>query len=428
MSQTIVAPATALVEQPIGIIRISGDEAYQIACQVTHRESLKPRHAHLVDVGFKDRVDQAVVIYFKAPHSFTGEDVVEIQMHGNPFLMKKVISDTIYLGAVAAKPGEFSLRAFQNAKITLVQAESIADLIHAKSEKAALSASRSLQGAFCTQIFSLQDHILSLRSEVESIIDFDEDDIPTLSTDDIKQRLVLIQEQIRAVRKTANSGVRLSQSIEAVLVGRPNAGKSTLMNALCQDSVAIITDQAGTTRDLITRDIICEGIPIRITDTAGLRESDDLIEKEGIHRAKDFIQKADLVILLSDELPSEEIPSTSATIWRVHNKVDLGMVPPHPVDFKISAKTGEGLDELQKALADFATESVGDEATFSARMRHVQALDEALDVLEHANELTEHDQLAQALMIAHYYLGQAVGETTPDDVLAKIFSTFCVGK
>jgi tRNA modification GTPase len=425
---TIVAPATALVEQPIGIVRISGSDAYQIATQLTHKTQLTVRKVYTLDIGLTEKIDKAVVIYFKAPYSFTGEDVIEIQMHGNPHLMNKLIREAVSLGAIVAQPGEFSLRAFKNGKISLVQAESIADLIHAKSEKAALSASRSMQGQFCQRIFSLQDQILALRAEVESVIDFDESDIPTLSVSELKQRLENIISEVEAVIKVATSGVRLSDSIEIVLAGRPNVGKSTLMNALCQDSVAIITSQAGTTRDAITRDIVYDGIPMRITDTAGLRDSEDVVEKEGINRAKRLIQQADLVLHLLDDLPAEVLPSTNAAIWKIRNKVDLGSVPQQVVDYKISAKTGQGLEVFKQALTHFAIKSVGEEATLSARMRHIQSLEEALNVLLLARATHEHDMLAQELMVAHHYLGQTVGETTPDDILANIFSKFCIGK
>ncbi|MDC3180635.1 tRNA uridine-5-carboxymethylaminomethyl(34) synthesis GTPase MnmE [Gammaproteobacteria bacterium] len=425
---TIVAPATALVEQPIGIIRISGEDAYPIALKLTQKTSLTVRAVYTLDIGIKEKLDKAVVIYFKAPYSFTGEDVIEIQMHGNPYLMNRVMQEIVKLGAVLAKPGEFSLRAFKNGKISLIQAESIADLIHAKSEKAALSASRSMQGQFCEQIYHLQDQVLTLRAEVESVIDFDESDIPTMSVSMIKQRLEQVISQVEIVINIAKSGVRLSNAIEIVLAGHPNVGKSTLMNALCQDAVAIITEQAGTTRDLITRDIVYDGIPMRITDTAGLRESEDIVEKEGINRAKKIMQQADLVLHLLDDLPAEELPSTPATIWRIRNKVDLGSIPLQTVDHKISAKTGEGMDAFKDALVQFARTSTGEEATFSARMRHLQSLEEAHQVLHAARSTGEHDMLAQELMIAHHYLGQAVGESTPDDVLANIFSKFCIGK
>ena len=426
---TIVAPATALVEQPIGIIRVSGPEAYQIGIQITHLKQLEIRKVYTSDIGLTETIDKAVVIYFKAPYSFTGEDIIEIQMHGNPHLMNKVLREIVSLGAIIAKPGEFSLRAFKNGKISLVQAESIADLIHAKSEKAALSASRSMQGQFCQRIFSLQDQILALRAEVESVIDFDESDIPTLSISELKQRLDQIISEVQSVIKVASSGVRLSDSIEIVLAGRPNVGKSTLMNALCQDSVAIITSQAGTTRDAITRDIVYEGIPMRITDTAGLRDSEDIVEKEGITRAKRLIQQADLVLHLLDDLPAEELPATNAEIWKIRNKVDLGSMLQQVVDFKISAKTGQGLASFKKeSLVNFATKSVGEEATLGARMRHIQSLEEALSILLLARSTHEHDMLAQELMVAHHYLGQTVGETTPDDILANIFSKFCIGK
>lgn len=428
MNTTIVAPATAMVEQPIGIIRISGPKASRIAGKLIGKTEMTPRQVYVSGISTQHFVDQAVVIFFQAPYSFTGEDVVELQMHGNPHLINRVVFECIKLGAVMANPGEFSQRAYLNGKLSLVQVEAVADLIHAKSEKAALSASKSMSGAFCKVIRQLQSDMMALRVEVEATIDFDEDDIPTLGLDVLHKKLAILIQEISTNLSVAKSGVLLAKCPEVVLVGKPNVGKSTLMNELCGSSVSIITEHAGTTRDLITRDIICNGVALRLTDTAGLRAAYDPAEQEGIERAKKVLTDADLVLHLSTE--DELLPiQTNVPVWRVRTKIDLGDIQSQGADFSISVKTGAGISALKSALSGFVEGAQSQEVPFSARQRHIDALERVHEVLVALSDQVEHlDMLADALAQSHHYLGQIIGETTPDDVLGEIFSQFCIGK
>ncbi|MCG8671567.1 MAG: tRNA uridine-5-carboxymethylaminomethyl(34) synthesis GTPase MnmE [Pseudomonadales bacterium] len=449
---TIAAQATPAGRGGVGIIRLSGPQASSIASSMCRRNAqLKPRFAHFHQ--FYDQtgtvLDEGLVLFFPGPNSFTGEDVVELQGHGGPMVMASLLKETLQLGARLANPGEFSERAFLNDKLDLAQAEAIADLIDAASEQAAKSAVRSLQGAFSERIHGLVEQLTQLRMYVEAAIDFPEEEIDFISDGKIAADLSQIVSQLKAVLEEANRGVLLKEGMKVVLAGRPNAGKSSLLNALAGRESAIVTPIAGTTRDLLREHIHIDGMPLHIIDTAGLRESADEVEQEGIRRAWKEIEQADRVLLLVDSTQSTETDPN--TIWPdfvarlsnpdkitvVHNKIDLvAQLQDTSVSdqslIRISAKSGLGIDALRSHLKEVMGYQAVSEGGFTARQRHIEALQSAQTAL-HAGrqQLNEHgaaELLAEDLRAAQDFLGEITGEVTPDALLGRIFSTFCIGK
>lgn len=452
-TETIVALATPPGRGGVGILRLSGPKAYSIAVTLNGNKTLQPRFAifcsfYSCSQTKKEElnhslIDQGIMIYFKQPHSFTGEDVVEIQAHGAPIVLDMLTKECISLGARLARPGEFSERAFLNNKIDLTQAEAIADLIQSSSQTAARMALKSLQGEFSHKINQLNEQIIYLRLYVEAAIDFPEEEIDFLNDGKVARLLQNILNELDAIRSQANQGFILREGLSVVIAGRPNAGKSTLINCLAGRDVAIVTEIAGTTRDVMREHILLDDIPLHIIDTAGLRDSDDLVEKEGIKRAWHELKKADCVLLVVDindlehhyDLTQEirialppEVP-----IITVFNKIDIlgrsAQIQNHSV--YLSAKSGEGIDTL-KQLIKLVVGYQPNEGQFLARRRHLLALDEAKNLLFMGQQqLAEHragELLAEDLRLAHQKLCEITGEFSSDDLLGRIFSSFCIGK
>ncbi len=443
--ETIVAIATPPGRGGVGIIRVSGPLAYSIALQLTPHKSLVPRTIHYGSFHGLDGelIDQGLLLYFKAPNSFTGEDVVEFQGHGAPVVLDRLLHECVLSGARLAKPGEFSERAFLNDKIDLTQAEAIADLIQASSALAARMAVRSLQGDFSKKIAQLNEQLINLRLYVEAAIDFPEEEIDFLGDGKIATMLTTLQQDLDAIRASACQGAMLREGLSVVIAGRPNAGKSTLINCLAGRDVAIVTDVPGTTRDVMREHILLDDIPLHLIDTAGLRESDDLVEKEGIKRAWQEVRRADCVLMVIDANEADETDRLSDAITaalppgvpiiRVVNKIDtLGYSAKSELNtVYLSAKQGDGLSLLKAKMKDV----VGYQPTegqFLARRRHIQALDEAKALLLAGHhQLAAHragELLAEDLRLAHQVLCEITGEFTSDDLLGKIFSSFCIGK
>lgn len=447
---TIAALATASGRGGIGIIRLSGPDALDIGQTIAGRP-LTPRHAHFGDLRRQsDIVDSGICIYFQAPHSFTGEDVVELQAHGGPVLLDMLLQESIRLGAKHAEPGEFSQRAYLNGKLDLTQAEAIADLIASATEQAALNASRSLQGAFSSQIQTLVEKVIGLRVFIEAAIDFPEEEIDFIAQSDVHSQLLSLQEDFHALERGAQQGSLIRDGMQLVIVGKPNAGKSSLLNALSGQDAAIVTPTAGTTRDVLRETIQIDGMPIHLVDTAGLRQTDDVIEREGVKRAWKEVATADHLLLvvdgsddaadtsLADQLSSLKESTHAKAITIIYNKSDIRGETPrkttldaHDVIY-LSAKTGLGLDLLTAHLKA----SVGFQDTleggFSARRRHLQALENAKESLENGiaqlQDAAAAELLAEDLRQCQQALGSITGEFTSDQLLGEIFSSFCIGK
>ena len=462
-NDTIAAQATPPGRGGVGIIRLSGPRAEVIAKTLCKRTlPLKPRYAHFCafynDQG--DVIDEGLVLFFPGPNSFTGEDVVELQGHGGPVVMNALLNQVVELGCRVARPGEFSERAFLNDKMDLAQAEAIADLIDSSSEQAARSALRSLQGAFSDRVNVLVEQLIELRIYVQAAIDFPEEEIDFLADGKVLADLNAIMDQLQQVFTEANRGVLMKEGMKVVLAGKPNAGKSSLLNALSGRESAIVTEIAGTTRDVLREHIHIDGMPLHITDTAGLRHSPDVVEQEGIRRAWQEIEKADRVIMLLDgsdlELPLADAANDTGafhprTLWPefyeqlpqgtpltiVINKIDLVMHLPEMLNQEtpviwLSAKHGDGLDLLREHLKQVMGYGGEAEGSFTARQRHIEALKLAQRALEQGKrQLTEAgagELLAEDLRLAQDHLGEITGRVTPDDLLGRIFSSFCIGK
>ncbi|MGV3740164.1 MAG: tRNA uridine-5-carboxymethylaminomethyl(34) synthesis GTPase MnmE [Gammaproteobacteria bacterium] len=442
---TIVAIATPPGRGGVGMVRLSGPNALAIALRLIRRESLTPRTTHVCNFyTLTDEIlDQGIVVYFKGPHSFTGEDVVEFQGHGSPVVLDLLVKELLLCGAQLAQAGEFSLRAFLNDKLDLAQAEAVADLIHAQSAAAARMAVRTLQGVFSDQIGSLNAQIINLRLYVEAALDFPEEEVDFLSDGKIAAKLSAIQEHLANIRKQAAQGAMLREGLTLVIAGRPNAGKSTLMNCLARRDAAIVTDVPGTTRDVIREHILLDDIPIHLLDTAGLRMSTDIVEQEGIKRAWAELSRADCVILVMDCTDKDQYDELileikfalpgQIPIILVYNKIDKIGKPATKDDtgLYVSLKNQEGLDLLTdeiKAVVGYQPQ----EGQFLARRRHLEALDQAMHWLNQGAELLISQRagelLAEDLRLAHRALGEITGEFTADDLLGVIFSNFCIGK
>jgi tRNA modification GTPase len=447
--ETITAVATASGQAGIGVIRVSGPLAPQIA-QTVVGQCPPPRKAYYGLFRDEDGeiIDEGLVLYFPAPHSFTGEDVVEFQGHGGQIILECLLQRIIRCGARLARPGEFSERAFLNDKLDLAQAEAIADLIAANSEQAARSAMRSLQGEFSEAVQILVEQLIALRMFVEAAIDFPEEEIDFLSDTRITQQLSTIKEQLSALTHKAQQGVILRDGIKLALAGSPNVGKSSLLNRLTGEDTAIVTPVPGTTRDLLRAEISIEGVRFQLVDTAGLRESQDIVEQEGIRRAENEIKQADLMLLVIDHSqPSDFDDSFSAVIEKfsarkrliiVRNKIDVTFEEPaiseqdDAVSVMVSAKTGAGMDFLQKTILATVGYQSTHEGTFSARRRHLLALESATEHLKigaaHLSEDRAGELLAEELRLAQNSLNEITGDFRADDLLGKIFTTFCIGK
>lgn len=445
----IIAVATAPGRAGVGIVRISGQNLQNIA-NALFQKALSPRQATLLalrDAGGQT-IDQLIAIYFVAPASFTGEDVLELQCHGGPQLLELVMKRCLELGKneglVIAEPGEFTLRAYLNNKIDLAQAEAIADLIDAQSEAAVRGAARSLQGAFSEDINDLIEEITQLRILVESTLDFPEEEIEFLENAQARDRLLAVKTKLQSLRDGAKQGKILRDGIQLVLAGAPNVGKSSLLNRLAGEEVAIVTPVAGTTRDRVKESISIEGVPMHVIDTAGLRETADVVEAMGIERSWDSIRMADLVIFLTDPNSGEDglkqrileqIPS-KCPVLEVINKTDL--IAPNRADppnggILISAKTGEGIEVLKQKVLEIVGWNGSQEGAIVARRRHLDCLERASEHIAQSEQFAANgnnslELFAEELFLAQNHLGQITGKLLPDDLLGKIFSQFCIGK
>ncbi|RRU14970.1 tRNA uridine-5-carboxymethylaminomethyl(34) synthesis GTPase MnmE [Stenotrophomonas sp. 278] len=443
-TDTIVAIATAPGAGGVGMLRVSGPKAAQIAQSLGCPE-LRPRHAHYA--RFRDAagevLDDGIALYFPGPRSFTGEDVVELQGHGSPVVLQQLVARCITLGARQARPGEFSERAFLNGKLDLAQAEAIADLIAASDSRAARAARRSLDGVFSRRVEDAAEQLVLLRIHVEAAIDFADEPLDTLGGEQVRSGLAEALRAMVQLRADAERGRRLRDGLHAVLVGPPNAGKSSLLNALAGSERAIVTDIAGTTRDTLRETIRIDGLELTLVDTAGLREGGDAIEREGMRRARAEMQRTDLAIVVVDardpqggrEAIGDAILDVPQQLW-IHNKSDLlAEIPPtaDPSVVHVSAATGAGLEQLHTRLRELASGGAGDsvEGEFSARARHVEAITLAIGHAERAESELVHEHLelaAEELRLAHEALGEITGRMSADDLLGRIFSSFCIGK
>jgi tRNA modification GTPase len=448
---TIAAIASAPGRGAIGVVRVSGPRAVAVAEAITHRAvgALKVRQAHYGAFFDADGsvIDQGIALRFEGPASYTGEDALELQAHGGPYVLKRLLGAVLKIeGVRSAAPGEFSQRAFLNDKLDLAQAESISDLIDAQSESAARSAARSLRGEFSEAVQSLAERIVHLRMLVEATLDFPEEELDFLKQAKALEQLESIRVQLAQVHARAQSGAALRTGLQVVIAGRPNVGKSSLLNALAEEELAIVTPIAGTTRDKLTQQITLCGVPLWITDTAGLRATEDEVERIGIARTREAISRADLVLRLLDvsrpdvaadmELDAElqGLLAPRVKTLRVWNKADLapGFTPPEG-ELLLSAKRSESLQPLKAQLLDAAGFSGNSEDVFLARARHLEALAQTQSHIARAVQQAalgdqELELFAEELRLAHQSLQSITGRFSADDLLGEIFGKFCIGK
>lgn len=442
---TICAIATAPGRGGVGVIRVSGRDLLPFAAGLTGGKQPKPRYATYTDFYAADgeAIDNGLLLYFPGPNSFTGEDVLELQGHGGPVVLNMLLTRCLQLGARLAEPGEFSKRAFLNDKMDLAQAESVADLIDASSETAARSALKSLKGVFSNEIHVLVDELITLRMLVEATLDFPEEEIDFLKQADALGKLQTLRQRLQQVQATARQGAILREGMHVVLVGQPNVGKSSLMNALAGDDIAIVTDIAGTTRDTVREEIVIDGVPVHIIDTAGLRDTDDVVEKIGIERTWQAVERADVALVLVDsregvtaevEVILERIPPQLPRLF-IYNKADLsgetiGMAEEDGRSvLRLSARTHAGVDLLKARLLELIGYSGASEGVFLARERHLDAIRRAAEHMELAHTDWEMVEIfAEELRLAQNALSEITGQFTPDDLLGVIFSRFCIGK
>ncbi|WP_454256675.1 tRNA uridine-5-carboxymethylaminomethyl(34) synthesis GTPase MnmE [Pseudomonas sp. Marseille-Q8238] len=450
--ETIAAVATAQGRGGVGIVRVSGPRARALAITLSGLEP-KPRHAHYGPWHDNDGevIDQGLLLFFPGPHSFTGEDVLELQGHGGPVVLDMLLQRCLELGARQARPGEFSERAFLNDKLDLAQAEAIADLIEASSAQAARNALRSLQGEFSRRVHDLTEQLIALRIYVEAAIDFPEEEIDFLADGHVLNLLDGVRGDLSTVLREAGQGALLRDGMTVVIAGRPNAGKSSLLNALAGREAAIVTEIAGTTRDVLREHIHIDGMPLHVVDTAGLRDTDDQVERIGVERALKAIGEADRILLVVDSTAAESadpfalwpefLDSRPAPerVTLIRNKADLSGEPVQletcadgHVTLSLSVKSAEGLDLLREHLKACMGYEQTAESGFSARRRHLEALRQASGHLEHGRaQLTlagAGELLAEDLRQAQQALGEITGAFSSDDLLGRIFSSFCIGK
>ncbi|MGG5870249.1 tRNA uridine-5-carboxymethylaminomethyl(34) synthesis GTPase MnmE [Pseudomonas peli] len=452
VAETIAAVATAQGRGGVGIVRVSGPLAGTLAQAICQRE-LQPRYAHYGPffADAKQVLDEGLALYFPGPNSFTGEDVLELQGHGGPVVLDLLLRRCVQLGARLARPGEFSERAFLNDKLDLAQAEAIADLIEASSEQAARNALRSLQGEFSRRVHGLTERLISLRIYVEAAIDFPEEEIDFLADGHVLNLLDGVRADLAGVLREAGQGALLRDGMTVVIAGRPNAGKSSLLNALAGREAAIVTEIAGTTRDVLREHIHIDGMPLHVVDTAGLRDTEDQVERIGVERALKAIGEADRILLVVDATaPEADDPFAlwpefldqrpdPAKVTLIRNKADLSgesvvleVCNDGHVTISLSAKSTEGLDLLREHLKACMGYEQTSESSFSARRRHLEALRQASTHLEHGHaQLTlagAGELLAEDLRMAQQALGEITGAFSSDDLLGRIFSSFCIGK
>ena len=441
---TICAIASAIGQSGIGIIRVSGPLVKSIFKQIL-QTNLKPRYAYYGP--FYDYegsvIDKGVAIFFPGQNSYTGEDIVEFQGHGGASVLRKLLETITDSNVRLAEPGEFTKREFLNGKMDLIQAEAVQDLIQSNSEESALSAVRSLTGEFSTKINELLSELISLRVFVEATIDFSDEEIDFLESHEVSSKLYALKKSLKDILNTATQGAILRDGIYVAIAGKPNAGKSSLLNSLTKQSSAIVTDIAGTTRDVLKETIHVDGMPVHIIDTAGLHNSDDVIEQEGIRRANMEIKNADIILLVYDSNDSafdltilpDSVKDKPKIL--VRNKIDLvGLKPSvqkveNVLEIAISAKNGEGVDSLQDALSEFAGLNATAEGVFLARKRHINAIEETLVFISNAIDQLKQgssELVAEDLRQAGLQLSQITGEFSSDDLLGEIFSSFCIGK
>jgi tRNA modification GTPase len=460
MSDTIAALSTPLGRSGIGVVRLSGGEALSIIRRMTGDEhfSPEPRTAHvrqLIDPMSGDVIDEAVITFFRSPHSFTGEDIVEISCHGSPVILRQVIDIGLREGARMAEAGEFTLRALANGRIDLAEAEAIRDLIEARTSATARQAIRQLRGEFSHQLQPIKDELLDVIVILESALEFVEDDLPETQAELVHRRMATVADAIAKIVSTFKAGKLIREGITVALVGRPNVGKSSLFNALLGSDRAIVTEIAGTTRDQLHEQFTINDIPISLIDTAGLRETTDTVESIGVERSRRTMADADLVVVMLDA--SEDITAEDVEILRsasdldhlvVINKIDRSS--PEKVDSEIaqferenalpiarhvsiSAKTGEGLEVLKRALVEpFAPSDISSSGFLVTDARHHDLLLRAESEVRSSIKLLEQRQSEEIILIGLHnalrYLGEITGETTTEDMLTRIFATFCIGK
>lgn len=450
----IVAMATAAGRGAIGIIRLSFEPKWNDA--ILHAlfgdRAVQSRHAHLfpIEDELGHVLDHAIVLFFPGPASYTGESVIELQVHGGPVLLRMVLRSVLhrcaFCGMRPARAGEFTERAFLNGRLDLAQAEAVTDLIDAVSETAAQAAQRSLSGDFSRAVRAVGDELDEARAYIEAVLDFPEEELDLSVFSDLANRVEKVGDDLNALLRNAGRGRVLREGVTVALVGSPNVGKSSLLNALAGEDVAIVTDIAGTTRDRVEHWVNVEGVPLRMVDTAGLRETEDVVERKGIERTLDAISKAEIILHLMDATGSVQDDGTvleqvraharaDAMVLHVQNKTDLleNKVTSTSDDvIALSVKTGEGLDELRSRLLTFAGMSANTEGLFIARERHLTALTHAKEHTDRAVALFRAEEglelVAEELRLAGDALGEVLGRTLPDDLLGKIFSQFCIGK
>ena len=434
---TIVAVATPSGRGGIGVIRLSGPEVAAIAASIVGRLP-QPRHATLCafNDGRGDRIDEGIALYYPAPHSYTGEPVLELQGHGGPVVMQILLGACVDAGARLAEPGEFTRRAFLEGKLDLAQAEAVADLIDAASREAARSALRSLAGDFSAAIGALVRPLVELRALVEAMLDFPDEGVDSLHRHDAAARLSHVRAALESVLEKSHQGSLLRAGIHVVIAGRPNVGKSSLLNRLAGEERAIVTPIAGTTRDAVREAIQIGGVPLMVVDTAGLRSAMDEVERLGIERTRHELERADIVLEVFDasnvQAALPNLPG-GATRIAVYNKIDLApqfnASATQPAAVAVSAKTGAGFDSLRSAILHAAGWSASGEPVFLARERHLRALKNARQHLERAAaELERWEFFAEELRLAQLALGNITGEFTAEDLLGEIFARFCIGK
>lgn len=445
IQDTIVAIASGNSYAGVGVIRVSGNNLHNLIRGLTGKAQLKPRYAYYTDFYAADNeiLDSGLILYFPGPHSFTGEDVVEIQGHGSPVILNMLVKRCLELGCRLAVAGEFSKRAYLNGKLDLVQAESIVDLIHAESEAGAKGAIKSLKGEFSRHINEINQQLIDLRMFVEASLDFPEEDIEFIANAKIHAKLEILQTEVYKLLNSTRQGVVLNNGADIVIVGRPNVGKSSLLNALAKEEVAIVTPVAGTTRDIVRQKIIIDGVPFNIIDTAGIRDTTDIVEKIGIERAIKVVDEADICMVIiddnigvtgEDQKILETLPQNLSRIY-VYNKIDLtrsrSRITQEGNDCQIyiSARENLGIDLVRGKLLSLIGWDSRSSGVFLARTRHLTAMRKTVMHIDNAfNDWDNLEILAEELRYAHNCLAEITGEFSADDLLGEIFSRFCIGK